>query len=310
MLCALLTSVVHAQSFGGAFNRENEPLLPSNGNWWNPDTGDGRWGLQIEVQTGTFFPQGFLGSAIFSYNSDDPSQATWYSISQPYEYNPNWRQDGYIGQMELTLNQSSNGICLRCEDGSASGMPILSDVDSARIIFRDSMNAELQVGNITHQLIKSQWGDGVEASLDEFWQRTFRFNVEATFLDTRINGAGLITPTRAADQVNYEGISGWDVFNYTIFVVAETISTGGQVEIPQNFQLLAHKETNQYRVIYPSLTAMPHLEYKLFPQNRNLVEGRLLRSVGFPAGEDVFGNVLFMTTPSLQTVNGQPRPWY
>ena len=146
--------------------------------------------------------------------------------------------------------------------------------------------------------------------MDEFWERVFRFNVEASFLDTRINGAGLISPAPATNQVSYEGVLGWDVYDYTIFVVAETVSTGVQVEIPQNFQLLVQKDTNQYRVIYPSLTASPRLEFKLFPQNRNLVEARLLRSIGFADGAEVAGNLLFMTTDSLQPLDGQPRPWF
>jgi hypothetical protein len=311
LLLAVVSVPVQAQSLGGAFDREDVPILPSGGNWWTPDTGPGRWGLQIEVQTGTVFPLGFLGSAIFSYSSDDPSDATWYSISQPYQYNPNWRQDGYIGRMVLTLNQSRDGICLLCEDGSAAGESIVPDVSTAEIIFRDSLNAELHVGNVVHQLVKSQWGDGVEAYLDEFWRRIFRFNIEATFSGFNINGGSLIAPQRANGTVTYESQTGWEVYNYTIPTVIENIDNGVQAQAFQDFQLLVHTATNQYRVIYPRLSEDRRLEFKLFPQNRFIVEGRLLQGVGFPSGEDVTGNMLFMTTPSLQPASdGSQRPWY
>lgn len=299
-----------AQSFGGAFNREDVALTPATGNWWSPDTGPGRWGLQIEVQTGSFFPLGFLGAAIFTYSSDDPTIPTWYSISQPYQYNPNWRSDGYIGEMELVLNQSTNGICLRCADGSASGGPLIPDVGSARLRFLDSMNAELTVGNVVHPIIKSHWGDGVEGHLDEIWGRRARFNIEATFLDTRINGAGVIAPVRQAQQVTYEGVGGWDVFNFSLIVVAETISTGRQIDVIQNFQLLSNKENNQYRLVYPGLTANPRLDLKLFPYDRSIVEGRLIDTTGFPANTTQSANALLVTIPSMQPRGTQERPWY
>lgn len=309
VLCLALCPVSQAQGLPGGFDREDAPLMPAAGNWWTPTTGPGRWGIQIEVQTGSNFPLGFLGATIFTFESADPSIQTWYTLTGPYVYNSNWRQDGYIGEMELNLNQATNGICLLCEDGSLPGSPKTPDIASARLVFKDSVNAELIVGDVVHQLVKSQWGDGVQGHLDDFWGQVFGATVEASYPNTRVNAISSVEPALQAATVEFEGEAGWEVYQYSTNVLAETLSNGQIVQIPQTFQILAHREMNQYRVAWPSATASARLIFKLFPQSRMLVEGRLLQSIGF--GDDpVLANILFISSPSMQSAGNSDRPWF
>ncbi|GAB4191104.1 MAG: hypothetical protein Tsb002_19510 [Wenzhouxiangellaceae bacterium] len=312
ILCALAMplTAVQAQSLGGAFNRENAALLPANGTWWTPTTGPGRWGLQIEVQTGSFFPRGFLGGAIFTFDSDDPSIPTWYNFNEAYAYNQNWRQDGYIGRMDINLGQSANGTCLLCEDGTNAGVPVTPAINSARIVFKDSVNAELIVGGVTHQLVKSQWGDGPAGHLDELWEQDFAINYEATYPNTLINGSGTIRPIRSSGgAVTYEGMDGWDSLIFVLRVFVET-SQNGSGFTDLFFQILVHKESNQYRLISPNLTSATRLEYKIFPQSRMVFEGRLIRDVGFDEDAEITSNFILITSPSMQPSGGQNRPWF
>lgn len=322
--------------------REEAPLLPANGAWWSNNTGAGRWGITVETQDSTEFlsdtnstQQAMITVNILSYEQNQPQQQAWYTSIQPYEFNADWRTDGFISELDLSLSRSANGTCLLCEDGERSGDSVISEVPSATLRFIDALNAELTVGSVTHRLTKARFADGKANSTRSYWERPFQFQFESALIDNNsdINPAttnstevnirhfGLVTPLLVAQNQSFAESSGWDIYRFVAegAVVSNSVTQGsGNSSFTSTvfeadageFTIFANDTTREYFLTYnPSGPALQVAGFsyvnpslKLFPYGQHVIEGRssVDQVVHTNRGETTqFANAFMLSLPSM-----------
>lgn len=280
--------------------RDDAPIFPSSGVWWSANDGAGRWGLVIEAQEGEGFPDGQIAVTVFSFESANTQNQAWYTSARGYAFNANWREDGFIGDLQLDLVRSANGTCLLCEDGVNEGMETASDVaEDAHLLFTDSNNAIFTVGNVGHQLVKAQWGDGVNSSFDELFTRPMQFQFEAntTFSDSaQFRIIDFVLPSFGEQDVVFNGTTGWNVYDFT---ARGELDRGGNVSsIEADFQIIANPESHEFflNMTYGGFNAV----LKMFSYSRNLHEARAVSSiVPQQLGEVLNANALMISVPSM-----------
>lgn len=322
--------------------REEAPLLPANGAWWSNNTGAGRWGITVETQDSTEFlsdtdstQQAMITVNILSYEQDQPQQQAWYTSIQPYEFNADWRTDGFISELDLSLSRSANGTCLLCEDGERNGDSVISEVPSATLRFIDALNAELTVGSVTHRLTKARFADGKANSTRSYWERPFQFQFESALIDNNsdantatnnsrnlnIRHFGLVTPFLVAQNQSFSGTVGWDIYRFVAEGVvisnsnaqgsdnASFTSTGIEADAG-DFTIYANDTTREYFLTYnPSAPALQiaGISYvdpvlKLFPNGQHVIEARSAFDLSVPTnrGETTqFANAFMLSLPSM-----------
>ncbi|GAB4196790.1 MAG: hypothetical protein Tsb002_30420 [Wenzhouxiangellaceae bacterium] len=309
VLLALLAcmGVSQAQAQSAVELRESQPLLPAAGVWWTPQAGDGRWGLQIEVQDGLAFADGFFTAAVFSYESDSTATQAWYITSQEYVFNPDWRQDGYIAQLDLTLARTTEGTCLLCEDGEQPGEAVAADVSSAQITFFDSINAELVVDDVVHELVKAQWGDGVGKGLTDYWQRPFQVQLDLTTdvipdSATQWRFIDMVTPVFIAAPPATMPVE-QPFYTFNLNGVRDTITIAGPTTESVAFSFELRYDANTNTPVLSLINEELVASFDLFPLSHYLVEGRV-REGSTLGGRPLSGQLLMISTPSMRDDQG------
>lgn len=322
--------------------REEAPLLPANGAWWSNNTGAGRWGITVETQDSTEFlsdtdstQQAMITVNILSYEQDQPQQQAWYTSIQPYEFNADWRTDGYISELDLSLSRSANGTCLLCEDGERNGESVISEVPSATLRFIDALNAELTVGSVTHRLTKARFADGKANSTRSYWERPFQFQFESALIDNNtdpsspttnarnfnIRHFGQVTPVLVAQDQNFSGTAGWDIYRFVAegVIIQDFLREGSggtsfgstAVDVDAgDFTIYANDQTREYFLSYdPNANGLLNVNssyvdpvLKLFPNGQHVIEGRSAFNLTVPTnrGETTqFANAFMLSLPSM-----------
>jgi hypothetical protein len=299
--------------------REARPLFPATGVWWTNADGAGRWGVQIELQESAAFPDGLLTAAVFSYEADDLSRQAWYVVNQAYNFNPQWRDDGYIGRLQLSLRRTANGTCLECEDGAQAGESVDSEVGDVEITFHSSTNATLRVGSVNHELVKAEFGTTSNNTSRTYWERPFEFimQVESEGI-TDTFGRGLIMRAQATPEFiraneGILGIDGWDL--YEAVVPAELFDNSDtgtmRVATQAELELFVHPVLNRYLLVVDAFSNAGTLlsvgtTLELFPTSRYVIEGRALNT--FILFGDLLrsgtGQSLMISTPSMRGGDG------
>ena len=285
--------------------RDDTPIFPSTGVWWSAENGDGRWGLVIEAQEGDGFPDGHIAVTVFSFESANTQNQAWYTSAQGYEFNANWRADGFIGDLQLDLVRSADGTCLLCQDGENAGEATAPDVsDTAQILFTDSNNAIFTVGNVGHQLVKAQWGDGVDRAFEDLFTRPLQIQFEANTSPsgtTNFRFIDYVVPSLVQQDASFNGTSGWNVYEF--IAKGELDRGGGNVRaVEGDFQILANDESQEIfmSMNYGGFNAV----LKVFSFSRHLFEGRGVSSI-VPQDFDLFlnSNALIVSVPSMNIFN-------
>lgn len=311
-LLVMLAPLAQAQSPSIPEIRDGLAVYPATGLWWTPPTGDGRWGVQVEVQSGEAFPGGWMGATIYSYESGNPQRQAWYVAAQHFSFNSNWREDGYVARMNLSLQRTANGICLTCADGGLSGNSAASDVAEAEITFFDSLNGQLRVGDVIHPLVKAQWGDGVGADARSFWHRPFQIQAHIASTALILDGGftyefiDLVEPLLTRENARFRDVDGWDVYEFTARAKNEFVTIGGPMQeiVDADFELYSHAARNEHHLVFKASSAF--VDIQLFPLSRYLIEGRSVQSTELYRE---VGQVLMMSAPSMQGPDGEPLPF-
>lgn len=309
---------VHAQD-GMTVLREARPLFPATGVWWTNPDGAGRWGVQIELQESAAFPDGLLTAAVFSYEADDLSRQAWYVVNQAYSFNPQWRDNGYIGRLQLILRRTSNGTCLECEDGAQAGEGVDSEVGDVEITFHSSTNATLRVGSVSHELVKAEFATASGNTSRAYWERPFEFvmQVESDGI-TETFGRGLIMRAQATPEFSRAnegilGIDGWDLYEAVAPAQLFENSDAGTMKVATQaeLELFVHPVLNRYLLVVDAFSNAGTLlsvgtTLELFPTSRYVIEGRALNT--FILFGDLLrsgtGQSIMMSTPSMRGGDG------
>lgn len=305
-----LSSVANVQAQSIAEIRDELALYPATGLWWTPGGGEGRWGVQIEVQTGQDYLDGWIGATVYSYAADGSGEQAWYAVGREYEYNFYWREDGYISKLDLQLQRTANGTCLTCEDGSLEGETVASDVTDAEITFFDSLNGELRIGDVVHPLVKAQWGDGVGASSMDFWMQPFQFQADIT-ISSDDDGSvhwrfiDFVQPLPGDTDGTHEDAYEFMARGEQVVMSADGGMTTEAVNV--NFEIVANDSINEYSLLFYHDDA--EVNIRLFPMNRNIIEGRSVEAFSSLQDGETYGQVLMVTTPSMQDISGETLPY-
>lgn len=297
--------------------REARPLYPATGTWWSAPAGAGRWGVQIEVQQSDRFPSGLLSAAVFSYEGDDLTRQAWYVTSQEYTFNEAWRQEGYIGKLNLNLRRTANGTCLECADGMQDGESMEAEVSDVEITFNTSTTAILRAGDVEHQLVKAEFAANAGgAGTQDFWARPFQlqFQLESSPVISdfglALNFIDIVEPVLDRSSQTYRDRSGWDVYQFSAngSSFSTTIAGPSSEPIFGTFELFVHPELNEYFLVLNDADESGYqAELQLFPLGRYVVEGRGM-AVELPTQDPSvsgFAQVLLVTTPSMRGEQGE-----
>lgn len=317
LLAGLLLSPLGQAQETISAQRESRPIYPATGTWWSELDGNGRWGVQVEVQENSLLPEGLFTAAVFSYEADNPEQQAWYVSNQAYEFNPNWRADGFIGRMQMDLRRTEGGTCLVCPDGQRQGETVPAEVRDVEIIFQDATNATLRVGNINHRLSKAEYVTTQGAGTQEFWARPFQvqFRLQSPVISdyaAELTAVGVVEPGLNRAQATFRDRSGWDVYQFQLPAEFAFLTIAGPRTEPAqaNFELYVHPELNEYYLVLVDNSENQFVsEMRLFPLSRYVVEGRPLRAGSNDGLPGYSAEVLLVNTPSMRAPNNQVLPY-